>query len=312
MNQQKKKFVPVMLTPFLENGAVDFEGLTQLTEFYLEAGASGLFANCQSSEMYHLQPEERIQVAKHIVRTANGRVPVVATGSFGGTTAQQVDFIKELHDQGTEAIILISGILANKKEDDNILRKRFYQLLDRTEGILFGFYECPEPYKRLLQPNLLAEFVDTGRVIYHKDTSLDIQQVREKIAGTQHCAAFGLYDAYMAHAVASLQSGAAGLSCIQGNYFPELVVWLCQHYEQKENETMVNRVQQFFIKHMDLMHTNYPLIAKFYLRKRGLGIGTFCRTAHTDLDDLVKSGLEELERERKLLFEQLDIPAVLG
>ncbi len=35
---------------------------------------------------------------------------------------------------------------------------------------------------------------------------------------------FGLYDAYMVHAIESLKAGSAGLSCIQGNFFPELIL----------------------------------------------------------------------------------------
>jgi 4-hydroxy-tetrahydrodipicolinate synthase len=59
MTTSQKGFIPVMLTPFKNNGAIDYDALTKLTEFYLEAGAAGLFANCLSSEMYELEPDER-------------------------------------------------------------------------------------------------------------------------------------------------------------------------------------------------------------------------------------------------------------
>ena len=59
-----KGFVPVMLTPFKENRAIDFDGLTRLTEWYLQAGAKGLFANCQSSEMYELSDDEKLLIVK--------------------------------------------------------------------------------------------------------------------------------------------------------------------------------------------------------------------------------------------------------
>ncbi|RZJ89994.1 MAG: dihydrodipicolinate synthase family protein, partial [Chryseobacterium sp.] len=61
MENGQKGFIPVMLTPFLSNGNIDYPALTQLTEIYLQAGASGLFANCLSSEMFELSDEERIQ-----------------------------------------------------------------------------------------------------------------------------------------------------------------------------------------------------------------------------------------------------------
>ena len=83
-----------MLTPFKANGEVDYDGLTQLTEYYMNAGAQGLFANCLSSEMYELTEDERLQVVKHVVKVANGLVPVVATGTFQGSLNKQAEFIK--------------------------------------------------------------------------------------------------------------------------------------------------------------------------------------------------------------------------
>ena len=49
---------PVMLTPFTEEGKVDYKGLERLIEWYIENGVSGLFAVCQSSEMFFLSLEE--------------------------------------------------------------------------------------------------------------------------------------------------------------------------------------------------------------------------------------------------------------
>lgn len=103
-----------MLTPFLSNGNIDYPALTQLTEIYLQAGASGLFANCLSSEMFELSDKERIQAIKHVIKAANGAVPVVATGTFGGEIAKQADFIKEVSDAGVEAVIAITSLLANE------------------------------------------------------------------------------------------------------------------------------------------------------------------------------------------------------
>lgn len=71
---------PVMLTPFDKNGEVDYLALEKLTEWYIAHKVSGLFAVCQSSEMFCLSLEERMKVAETVVRTADGRVPVIASG----------------------------------------------------------------------------------------------------------------------------------------------------------------------------------------------------------------------------------------
>lgn len=266
-------FIPVMLTPFHENGAVDYATLARLTDYYLESGAVGLFANCLSSEMYELTPDERLAVTWCVVQATAGRVPVVATGTFGGPIADQADFVKRIADTGVQAVIAITGLLAAAAESDEIWLERARELLDQTDGVPLGFYECPVPYKRLLPPEHLGELVGTGRVVYHKDTSLDLALVRAKLAAVPAGVPFGLFDAYLPHAVASLRAGSAGLSCIQGNFFPETIAWLCANFEVPAQAEAVEAVQAFLREHMDLMHTAYPTLAKYALRQRGFSIG---------------------------------------
>jgi 4-hydroxy-tetrahydrodipicolinate synthase len=311
MIEKPKSFVPVMLTPFKENGEIDFDSLTALTEYYLSAGATGLFANCQSSEMFVLSGEERIAITDHVIKVANGAVPVVATGTFGRDINEHADFVKRIYDLGVEAVILITSLLAQKDESDDILEDHVFQLIHKTPNIPLGFYECPEPYKRVLSAKQLGAFVDTGRVIYHKDTCLDIEKVREKIRVTSKHPSFGLYDAYMAHAVESLRSGSTGLSCIQGNYFPELIVWLCNNYDNAALSEHVSSVQQFFIDQMDVMHASYPLVAKYFLKKRGIIKSEFSRIAVDKFDSEVQADLDELYEKSIRLMNEIDLEPVL-
>lgn len=308
MNTTRRGFIPVMLTPFKDNGEVDFKALTELTEYYIKAGASGLFANCLSSEMYELTEKERLQVVKHVVDIAGGGVSVVATGTFGGEIRTQADFVKRIHDTGVDAVIVITSLMAAQEESDDVFSANTFKLLEQTDNIPLGFYECPVPYKRVISPELLKKFIDSDRIIYHKDTCLDIDQVTRKIeAGKGH--KFGLYDAYMGHAVASLKAGAAGLSCIQGNYWPDLIVWLCDNFNNPSLAEEVAKVQQFHIDNMDVMHNVYPITAKYFLQKRGLSLSAFTRKqgGTVQLTGEVKKDIDKLYTEFKQLEEELEL-----
>ncbi|WP_324673630.1 dihydrodipicolinate synthase family protein [Hymenobacter sp. GOD-10R] len=291
--------------PFQNDGQVDYKALTKLTELYLASGAAGLFANCLSSEMFELTPEERLQTIKHVVKVVDGAVPVVATGTFGGPIAQQADFVKQVYEAGTEAVIAITGLLAAEEQSDEYFNEQVFQLIDLTPGIPLGFYECPEPYKRLLSSEQLKQFVETGRVIYHKDTCLDIKQVEQKLAAVQGHN-FGLYDAYMVHAVDSLKAGSAGLSCIQGNFYPELISWLCEHYDDASRAEEVNEVQKFFVRNMNVMHNVYPIVAKYSLNQRGIDISTFTRRKVGNFSSAVKRNVENLYSEYTNLRKSLE------
>jgi 4-hydroxy-tetrahydrodipicolinate synthase len=308
-NSLPQGFIPVMLTPFKENGEIDFEGLTKLTEFYLEAGAAGLFANCLSSEMYELSEDERIAITKHVVDVANGRVPVVATGTFGGPIAEQAEFAKKIYGTGIQAVIVITSLIATADESDAIFMERMHELLQLTPGVSYGLYECPMPYKRLVSAENLGELAATGRVIYHKDTSLDIENVKAKIAATEG-QVFGVYDAYMEHAVSSLKAGSAGLSCIQGNFFPELIVWLCNNFNEPTQQDKVERVQQLLIDTMPVIHYAYPTVAKYYLQKRGFPISLFTRRKVEVLTEVEKANADELLEMVNALSKEIEVASL--
>src|SRR3954464_11467989 len=303
----ERRFVPVMLTPFKENGEIDFDGLTRLTELYIQAGAKGLFANCQSSEMFDLSDEERLLIVKHTLKVTDGRVPVVAVGNFGTTIAEQADFVHKIYDTGVKAVIIVTSLIAEEHENNEVFEEKIFELFHLTAKIPLGFYECPQPYKRLLSAEQLRKFVATGRIIYHKDTCLDIEMVKDKLKVTDGIDTFGLYDAYAVNAVASLKAGAAGLSCIQGNFFPALIVWLCDHFNDMNANGSVNKMQEFLTSHMEVIHYAYPVVAKYYLQKRGINISTFSRTNTESFTSEVKDKVDHLYDEYHLLNKELAV-----
>src|SRR5690606_21948646 len=299
--------IPVMLMPFQEDGHIDYRVLGNLVEYYLEAGASGLFANCLSSEMFNLTQEEMLASVAFIVEKVNGRVSVVATGSFDQPIEMQAQFIKEIYKTGVDSVIVITSLMAKEEDTEETFQANVERLLSLTPDIPLGFYECPVPYKRVISPEFLGKLVKSGRIKYHKDTSLDIENVKAKIAYTAEVSDFGLYDAYMVHAVETLRSGSAGLSCIQGNYFPELVVWLCNHYGCPDKEEDVSQVQQFFIDNMDVMHATYPTSAKYVLQQRNLPIGVYCRSREESLHQSTKDQLNRLGDDYEILANRIGL-----
>ncbi len=269
---------PVMLTPLKETNELDLRGLQELTDFYLEAGANGLFANCLSSEMYQLTAEERLTVTRTVVKQSNGKVPVVATGTFSEYMPANIDFIKRIYDTGASAVVLITSILARNDEGEEILKNRIEEILSKTEGIPLGLYECPQPYKRLVSAELMKWLADTGRFVYHKDTSCHTGSLQKKIQATEG-SIFGLYNADTPTALDSLEAGARGISPISANFYPELFTYLLQRYQSSGRTPELNQLYAMLIVMDKLVHTFYPYSAKLFLQKRGLRIAANSRIA---------------------------------
>lgn len=139
---------PVMLTPFTENNEVDYEGLKELVDWYIKNGVSGMFAVCQSSEMFYLSLEERIKYAAKTVEFAAGRVPVIASGHVSDKIEDQITELNEIAKTGVDAVILITNRLAKEDEDDSVWIENCKKILDNIDpNVPLGFYECPYPYK---------------------------------------------------------------------------------------------------------------------------------------------------------------------
>jgi len=291
-----KKFVPVMITPFNLKAKVDFEAIKKLVDFYLAAGVKGFFANCLSSEMYSISEDERLELTEFIVKYVRGRVPIVATGSFGLTLEDKAEFTKKIYATGIDAVILITGHFANVDDSDEVLLKNFDKFLKLTEGIPLGMYECPAPYKRILGADVFKTLLQTGRFVYHKDTSIQQEQVKAKLDIVQELSipTFEFYDAHSPNASFSVRNGAKGMSSISGNFYPEVLVWMVNNAANPAMKEKVDWLQAEIIKVDPLIHIAYPMSAKYFLAKRGLPVRTISRAHALELTPEQKQTLDNV------------------
>lgn len=272
---------PVMLTAFDDEGALDLDGVDALTDFYLDQGSTGLFAVCQSSEMYDLSDEERLQLAQRIVERTAGRVPIVAVGTFGGPIAWQGQFIRRMADTGVDGVVVLPNQLVGADSDEAPLQAALEQVLQATGDIELGLYECPLPYHRNLSPELLGWAASTGRFGYMKDTDRVPERIWPKVQATKDTD-LRMFNAATASALSSLQMGVAGLSPIAANCYPELFAWLCANHTKEPEKA--EKLQHRLATLDAAVRVKYPQSAKRYLHRRGLPIGDRCRVEEHDFD----------------------------
>lgn len=307
----ENKFVPVMITPFNLKAKVDLDTVSTLIDFYLAAGVKGFFANCLSSEMYSITEDERLELTQHVVKYVNGRVPVVATSSFGLTIDDKADFTKKIYDTGIDAAILITGHYANIEDSDEVLLKNFERMFKLTGNIPLGMYECPAPYKRILGTDVFKTLLASNRFVYHKDTSISLESVKAKLDVVKTANSnFEFYDAHSPNAMYSLQMGAKGMSSISGNFYPEILVWMVNNANNPDKLEEVKWLQGEISRVDPLIHIAYPMSAKYFLRKRGLPVRTISRATALELTPDQKKTLDEIHDSFKNWCEKLKIKPV--
>ncbi|XP_062505567.1 4-hydroxy-tetrahydrodipicolinate synthase-like [Corticium candelabrum] len=293
---------PTMITPFKADSSksIDYDMVEKLTEWYIKSGSAGLFSVCLSSEFYQLTNEERLQLAERVHNKAAGRVPVVASGTFGGPIEDQAAFVREMAKR-VDAVVIVVNRLAEKEESNDTWLENAKKLLDLTDDVPMGFYESPEPYSRVLTPDMLSWAVSTGRFYFHKDGSTDRQLVTDKINAATQAASkldhnFGFYTAKAHYIKHVLDHGGYGFSGISANFYPWVHAWLCNNYENKH----ADKVQHFLGVADNVIRQKYPRSAKMYLSEYyGLPITSECR-----IHDM--NPIEEEVIKMKFAFEMMD------
>lgn len=274
MNKIPGGIYPVMITPFTADNQVDYDAVDRIVEFYAQSGCHGIFAVCQSSEMFCLTEDEREKLAARVVKAAAGRMAVVASGHISDRLNDQIRELKRVAATGVDAVVMISNRLASAEESDDALIARMNTILDAIPDVTFGMYECPHPYKRLLTPKVLEAMAQSGRFTFIKDTCCDANLIAERIKLLD--GRIQLFNANCATALETFESGADGFSGIMANFHPDLLVWLYENYRQQPEKA---KKLAAMLSVMSLAEgCGHPAGAKYHMNLIGVPMEIACRS----------------------------------
>lgn len=287
-----------MVTPFTKDNHLDLEAVDRLVEWYCERGCQGIFAVCQSSELFYLSMEERVTLARRVVQAAR-RQPeppcVVASGHVSDSIEEQAEELTAICQTGVSAAVWISNRLDPHQEGDRVWIRNAEQLLSRLpKDASFGIYECPAPYKRLLTLEILDWCRSTGRFLFIKDTCCDpilLEQRLEKLAGSK----IRLFNANAQTLLLSLRAGAAGYSGVMANFHPELYVWLCSNFQRETHKA--SYVADLLSVCAFTESMAYPVTAKYHLTLEGLPLELATRSRRAEELTLYQRQVVEQMRE---------------
>lgn len=272
--------IPVMLTPFHDDGSVDFSGLDRLTDWYLNNGADSLFAVCQSSEMQFLTLNEKVDIAKRVLARVAGRVPIAASGHTSDSPEAQYEELAAVAETGVDVVILVTSRLDPQNEGELVYRRRLDWLLSRLpDDVPLGLYECPWPYRRLLSDAELTAAAQSGRFVVLKDVSCNLDVVARRVlltAGTP----LAIINANAAIAFDAMKAGSLGFCGVFNNFHPDLYAWLYRH--AAEAPALATDLASFLALAAMAENLGYPAVAKVFHRRLKTFDSIRCRVLDYD------------------------------
>ncbi len=282
---------PTMVTPFTADNKIDYNGVAQIIEWYAENGVDGIFAICQSSEIFFLSFEERLELLKFIKKNLPDGMSIIASGHTADDLDTQIYEANAFIDVGIDAYVFIANRFAKENEGADVFLANYEKMVSSIPEIGLGIYECPYPYKRIMEPEVLRQCALDGRLKFLKDTCCQIDMIKAKLKAVEGLG-LKIYNANSATLLESLEAGCAGFSGVMANFHPEIYSWLCKNYKTEPEKA--KEVQAFLAFASMAECQYYPVNAKYHLGLCGLDIRYEARSR--DLSGFFEGRKKEIEQ----------------
>ena len=213
-----KGVIPPMITPFKENGEVDYDGLVKLVNF-LKENVDGLFITGSYGSTALLQPDERKKIAETVMDTVAGTIPVIVhVGTAVTRTA--VELTKHARSIGAAAVSAV-GPYYYKHNADSICE--FYRCIAEAAGpdVPAYVYNNISFQGYLMDVPLIARLKKEAGIRGIKDATFDIMAHAtyiRKLKDENFDVASGTEAMWLQSCVLGTEAFIPGI----GNVFPEI------------------------------------------------------------------------------------------
>lgn len=164
-----------IITPFNEDGSVDWAALEALVEWHVSAGTDGIVPCGTTGESATFTHAEQAETIARVVATAAGRVPVVA-GAGANATSEAVSLAKAAEAAGADGVLTITPYY-NKPNQEGLYRH--FAAVREATGLPLVLYNVPGRTGVNLLPTTARRVADLGGVAAVKEASGDLGQAQE-------------------------------------------------------------------------------------------------------------------------------------
>ena len=291
-----------MVTPFKENGEVDYKGIRQLTNMLIDKGVNCLYPCGTTGEMFRLSMGERKEIAETIIQTAAGRVTVfIHCGAMN--QEDTISLLKHAEKAGADGAGIVTPAFFGATDRE---LEEYYVTAAGSVGSTFPIYlynipQCSgndiskETAERITErcENVIGikySYADINRTVDYlnvKDGKFSVLHGCDRV-----------FTSMLALGCDGTVSGIAGV-------FPEPFVAVYKAFQQGELET-ARALQKICVKYCDALKCGSNMsYFKEALKMRGIHAGVM-RKPQLDIEEpeliRLRKELEEISLEAGIKF----------
>ena len=171
------KVLTAVITPFGDDGSIDYGTFWRLTRFLADHGSDGIVVGGTTGESPTLSKVEKVALYKAAVDAAGDRIKVVA-GAGTYDTRESVDLAQRAADSGVHGIMAVTPYYSKPPQEG--LFRHFTAIADATELPVL-LYNIPGRTCRLIEVDTLVRLSQHPNIVAVKDAVEDLDFTRREL-----------------------------------------------------------------------------------------------------------------------------------
>lgn len=290
MDFTKAEIITAMVTPFDEQGKVDFDRLQKLIEHLLQTGTQGILVAGTTGEGPTLSEGEKLALIKKTVELVADRVPVIA-GTGTNNTKTTIDFTNKVAEiPGVNAALVV--VPYYNKPDQRGMIAHFETVAAASHLPLF-IYNIPGRTGVEMQVATIAQLAKNKNIIGLKDCTGNVNLAKIKAAVPED---FLVYTGEDADALAAKTIGAKGVISVASHLYGKKMRQMYRAVDEGQFLLAAKLMRDLTPKMQAMFSAPSPSPTKAALNHVGIAVGG-CRLP------LLAYPIEKLNQ----LYQKLDI-----
>jgi 4-hydroxy-tetrahydrodipicolinate synthase len=208
-----------LITPFLPNGSIDFDGFEKNITDQLENSISGLVVLGTTGEAASLTSEEQEKLIAKAVSVVKKKVPlIIGTGSY--STEITIAKTKKAKDLGADCALIVTPYYVKPTQEGLFLH---YKEIAKKTAFPILLYNVPGRTSVNLEPQTVSRLMEEENIVGIKEASASLSQLMEIVESAKKRKKFSILSGDDIMAYAFITHGAHGLISVLSNLLPKEV-----------------------------------------------------------------------------------------
>lgn len=219
-----------IVTPFAEDGSVNFDVLGKMIENQIENETDAIIICGTTGEASTLTDEEQIETIRFTVDKVNKRIPVIA-GAGSNDTRHGVELCKQCEKVGADGLLIVTPYY-NKTTQKGLIK--YYRDMAGATDLPVVMYSVAGRTGLNIQPATVEELAKIDNIVAIKEASGNISQVAEIAHRTQ--GDIDIYSGNDDQIVPLLSLGGKGVISVLSNVAPKYTHDMVMSYLEGNTE----------------------------------------------------------------------------